>query len=39
MQCPWIRTCAGDLEEIILFKLLEDAPFDFDELIGYQESK
>lgn len=28
---------AGDLEKIVLFKLLEHTTFDFDELIGDQE--
>ena len=30
-------TCAGDLEEVILLELLENATLDFYELVRYQE--
>lgn len=32
-----VLTCTSYLEEVVLFKLFEYAPLNFDELIGYQK--
>ena len=33
----YVPTCASYLEEVVFFKLFENAPLDFNKLIGYQK--
>ena len=37
MQTGTACTCTSNLEEIVFFKLLEDAALDFHELVGYKK--